>query len=375
MVAAGSPIPPDAARSLGNSSPRSTERLTVACPWPGSRRPPERQRGERPPRGRRGPAAVDRPLGRRPWRDLCRRGTLDRRRGRSGGGPEQRRPAHASESRARALVRLDGAPGPVRVPWWSCVVEPVHGELGDPRRGAGHRLRDRRRRGRRGPRQRSGHGRRPDDHGRAVGLGAGAGPRSRHQPWRRADRRRPGVDLPGPGGSRPSCWTSPGAGGRSGSPPRSPFTPASTSARTARAAPATTRRTSCTRVRRASASPTARCTPCTPPGAATTPTTPSRYFTGERLLGGGELLMTGEIVLARDETYESPWVYAAYGVGLDEVAHRFHATSGPDEPGVSTPPAGHAQRLGGGLLRPRRRAAARPGRAGRGARRGALRPR
>ena len=49
-----------------------------------------------------------------------------------------------------------------------------------------------------------------------------------------------------------------------------------------------------------------------------------QVFTGEQLIGGGELLLPGEIRLATGEAYESPWVYAAYGHGLDEVAHRFH---------------------------------------------------
>ncbi len=49
-----------------------------------------------------------------------------------------------------------------------------------------------------------------------------------------------------------------------------------------------------------------------------------RVFTGEAVLGGGELLLPGEIVLAGDTSYTSPWVYAAYGRGLDEVARRFH---------------------------------------------------
>ncbi|MEP6650896.1 MAG: alpha-galactosidase [Lapillicoccus sp.] len=48
-------------------------------------------------------------------------------------------------------------------------------------------------------------------------------------------------------------------------------------------------------------------------------------YSGERLLGGGELLLPGEVVLGPGEAYESPWVYGAYGVGLDAVAHRFHA--------------------------------------------------
>lgn len=49
-----------------------------------------------------------------------------------------------------------------------------------------------------------------------------------------------------------------------------------------------------------------------------------RTFAGDRVLGGGELLLPGEVVLARGESYESPWVYGAFGVGLDEVAGRFH---------------------------------------------------
>jgi len=49
-----------------------------------------------------------------------------------------------------------------------------------------------------------------------------------------------------------------------------------------------------------------------------------RLFSGERVLGGGELLLPGEVVLGQGAAYESPWVYAAYGVGLDEVARRFH---------------------------------------------------
>jgi alpha-galactosidase len=49
-----------------------------------------------------------------------------------------------------------------------------------------------------------------------------------------------------------------------------------------------------------------------------------RVATGECLLGGGELLLPGEIRLATGETYTSPWLYGAFGEGLDEVAHRFH---------------------------------------------------
>ncbi len=64
-----------------------------------------------------------------------------------------------------------------------------------------------------------------------------------------------------------------------------------------------------------------------------------RLFTGHRVLGGGELLLPGEIRLTAGEQYTSPWVYAAYGVGLDAVARRFHQHQrsrqrrvGPDRP-------------------------------------------
>lgn len=45
---------------------------------------------------------------------------------------------------------------------------------------------------------------------------------------------------------------------------------------------------------------------------------------GEQVLGGGELLLPGEIRLGTGESYTSPWLYGSYGVGLDEVAGRFH---------------------------------------------------
>jgi alpha-galactosidase len=49
-----------------------------------------------------------------------------------------------------------------------------------------------------------------------------------------------------------------------------------------------------------------------------------RTWAGQRLLGGGELLLPGEVVLETGQGYESPWVYAAFGHGLDAVASRFH---------------------------------------------------
>lgn len=49
-----------------------------------------------------------------------------------------------------------------------------------------------------------------------------------------------------------------------------------------------------------------------------------RLFTGFQVIGGGELLLPGEVRLAEGESYRSPWVYGAYGAGLDDQAHRFH---------------------------------------------------
>jgi alpha-galactosidase len=46
--------------------------------------------------------------------------------------------------------------------------------------------------------------------------------------------------------------------------------------------------------------------------------------TGEQVIGGGELLLPGEVVLDTGKTYTSPWLYGSYGAGLDEVARRFH---------------------------------------------------
>ncbi|MBM7026978.1 alpha-galactosidase, partial [Clavibacter zhangzhiyongii] len=37
-----------------------------------------------------------------------------------------------------------------------------------------------------------------------------------------------------------------------------------------------------------------------------------------------ELLLPGEVRLAQGEAYASPWVYAAFGHGLDDQAARFH---------------------------------------------------
>ena len=50
-----------------------------------------------------------------------------------------------------------------------------------------------------------------------------------------------------------------------------------------------------------------------------------RIYSGERVLMGGELLLPGEVELARGESYETPHLYASYGAGLDAIAARFHA--------------------------------------------------
>ncbi|HMR49732.1 MAG TPA: alpha-galactosidase [Arachnia sp.] len=45
---------------------------------------------------------------------------------------------------------------------------------------------------------------------------------------------------------------------------------------------------------------------------------------GQAVLGGGELLVPGEIRLAPGESYEGPWVYGSYGRGLTALSRRFH---------------------------------------------------
>jgi len=50
-----------------------------------------------------------------------------------------------------------------------------------------------------------------------------------------------------------------------------------------------------------------------------------RVFTGESFLGGGELLLSGEVRLTEGASYTTPWVYGAHGHGLDDVARRFHS--------------------------------------------------
>jgi alpha-galactosidase len=49
-----------------------------------------------------------------------------------------------------------------------------------------------------------------------------------------------------------------------------------------------------------------------------------RMFSGFQVVGGGELLLPGEVRLGEGESYRMPWLYGAYGDGLDDQAHRFH---------------------------------------------------
>ncbi|PZG17277.1 alpha-galactosidase [Micromonospora craterilacus] len=46
---------------------------------------------------------------------------------------------------------------------------------------------------------------------------------------------------------------------------------------------------------------------------------------GRSTLGGGELLLSGEVILAAGQTYRSPWLYAGYSAGgLDGLSAGFH---------------------------------------------------
>jgi alpha-galactosidase len=50
-----------------------------------------------------------------------------------------------------------------------------------------------------------------------------------------------------------------------------------------------------------------------------------RVHEGRGVLGGGELLTSGEVILEPRETYESPWLYAAYSAaGIDGISSAFH---------------------------------------------------
>jgi alpha-galactosidase len=49
-----------------------------------------------------------------------------------------------------------------------------------------------------------------------------------------------------------------------------------------------------------------------------------RLSSGDAVLGGGELLLPGEVVLEPGQSYQGPWLFASYADGLDRLSHRFH---------------------------------------------------
>lgn len=49
-----------------------------------------------------------------------------------------------------------------------------------------------------------------------------------------------------------------------------------------------------------------------------------RLSNGAQSLGGGELLLPGEVRLAGGDEYRTPWLYAGHADGLDALAARFH---------------------------------------------------
>ena len=65
-----------------------------------------------------------------------------------------------------------------------------------------------------------------------------------------------------------------------------------------------------------------------------------RLLEGTATLGGGELLSSGEVILAPGEEYASPWLYAAYsGRGIDGLSAAFHTwlRSRPGHPSTPRP--------------------------------------
>jgi alpha-galactosidase len=65
-----------------------------------------------------------------------------------------------------------------------------------------------------------------------------------------------------------------------------------------------------------------------------------RVLEGTATLGGGELLASGEVILAPGEEYASPWLYAAYSArGIDGLSAAFHTwlRSRPGHPATPRP--------------------------------------
>ena len=72
-----------------------------------------------------------------------------------------------------------------------------------------------------------------------------------------------------------------------------------------------------------------------------------------RTIGGGELLLPGEVLLEPGESYASPWVCFSYGAGLDEASSRFHRflRARPDRPSKPRPVVATATGVGLDLAR------------------------
>ncbi|MFC7528534.1 alpha-galactosidase [Actinoplanes sp. GCM10030250] len=69
-------------------------------------------------------------------------------------------------------------------------------------------------------------------------------------------------------------------------------------------------------------------------------TVAERNYHGHSALGGGELLLPGEVGLGEGESYTTPWLYGVFGgEGLDAVSDRFHRflRSRPQHPATPRP--------------------------------------
>lgn len=64
-----------------------------------------------------------------------------------------------------------------------------------------------------------------------------------------------------------------------------------------------------------------------------------RLPSGQAVLGGGELLLPGEVSLAPGGQYTTPWLYGSHGYGLDAMSARFHdwLRARPGHPTVPRP--------------------------------------
>lgn len=64
-----------------------------------------------------------------------------------------------------------------------------------------------------------------------------------------------------------------------------------------------------------------------------------RTDSGVQVIGGGELLLPGEVTLAPGAEYRAPWVYFTTGDGLDSAAHSVHEwlRARPSHPGADRP--------------------------------------